>query len=321
MLINSKRIMRKKILLGTMILINLFIGCSLLMKNVYGYMNVEFYKFQTDKETYYFDEEIIIDVDFDLYYIQLCYGWLQLHIINDSDDVVWESQLFNGTKGHNYHNETLHIFPKDFDHTFNDTNHFELKWYYRYTYWDDGYETEYGYWPSSEEKIDILKHNATSELFNLRNVTYGDQLDFKARFFDNNTDIPYQDEINCKNFNRGNILFNFTYIPNAMGEIDVHIEAENYSIGLNKIIFQLLGNENFSDEAFEFNFTVFEQSMPPPDVSSDDLEDELKIEEDSNIILLTHYILPIIVISSIFIAWSIIFFYFIKLYKNKHFKF
>ncbi|TFG06249.1 MAG: hypothetical protein EU539_08090 [Promethearchaeota archaeon] len=326
--------MKKKILIISIVLVNIFVGLSFSINKVYGW-KVTFSKFQVDKDIYYFDEEIIVDINFDLYFDEDEYGRLSLQIFNASQE-VWEGEYYWGFEGHNHHSATLHIDPQEFDHPFNDTNHFMLQWCYcLYKLINGHWVTYIDHLHQPKLEIDVIKHNATCELFNFSNICYGEQLFFNARFFDNNTDTPYQDKIYCENSNLSKVLFNSDYIANQTGEIEVLIKADNYSLGLNQIVFELLGNDNFSNNTFEYSFNVSEQIIPPPndyppteppnndeDEGDDEgREDKPESENNLDIIMLAHISLPFITIASVFIIWSLIIFYFIKHYKKKHFKF
>jgi len=105
----------------------------------------------------------------------------------------------------------------------------------------------------------VIKKEVSCELIGFTdNIAYGDDLIFKAKFYDelNNSELINQTilfKINSSNL----IVYQNNFTTNASAMIEITLSSNsNLKLGLNNLIFVLNNNKIYNDKSFNFNLFV-----------------------------------------------------------------
>ena len=234
------------------IVIIVLIGIFNLVRN--GKCNTYFYVwyFNTDKDTYYNDEEICINASWDLDYDGGVSSYIQIKIFDENWELLWNSSQYD-QKGTNLEGE-WYVKISDLPLPFNNTSNSLIITFYYYlntgSVFADNVEIRY---------IQAIKRNVSCELIDFkRNINYGDILQFKARFYcsENNSNLANH-LISVKIVSNKVIHYTNNFTTNSSGIIEIIIPTfENITIGIYNIKFEVIGNKFYDDSTFEYQLYV-----------------------------------------------------------------
>ena len=260
--------------------------------NTYAYV----WYFNTDKATYYNDEEICINASWDLDYDGGVSSYIQIKIFDENWELLWNSSKYD-QKGTNLEGE-WYVKITDLPLPFNNTSNSLIITFFYYlntgSVFVDYMEIRYA---------NTIKRNITCELFDFNpSFTYGDIFDFTAKFYYtvNNTALSNY-IINVKFKSNNKITFNKNYTTNSSGLIYVSIPSFNFSIGENTLIINIM--ENIFHYSSSHDYQLFINSLPPIPLDNDD-----KTSEPSNdysiIIYSTISIASIVFVVSLYLYYT-----------------
>ncbi len=208
--------------------------------------------FNTDKETYYYDEEIYINASWDLNYEVGQTSFIQIKILDNAWDLLWNSSLYS-QKGSHLEGE-WYINIEDLDLPFNNTSIDLIVAFYYYL--NTGVITD-GY--AEVRYIQAIKRNISCELIDFKqNINYGDLLQFKARFYSSDDNINLTNHIiNVKIVSNEGIHYTNNFTTNSSGMIEIIISNfENITIGIYNLIFEIYSDKFYTDSTFEYQLII-----------------------------------------------------------------
>lgn len=241
--------MRRKYII--IVLIIQCIGIINIFENVKGSVVPKPLFFDTDKNSYYIDEDIKINASWELDYInQSEISFVQVRIYHENDTLLWNSP--------EYHE--IGTFQKSWIVQISDLNIFlenssiELSVQFYLYYWDLSYDI----WQKAidEKSIWVNKRDISCQLIGFPSVIkYKDNLSFQARFYDtylNSSSYLIDQIIECKVISTDLCWLNQNFTVNSTGIIEVNINLSNISENQNFLIFSIKDNEYYCDREFEY---------------------------------------------------------------------
>ena len=241
---------KKKITVYVLFIV--LIGIFNLAKNGKAYYVYVWY-FNTDKDTYYNDEEIQINASWDLDYDPGGeVSFIQIKIYDKFGNLLWNSSEYDEI-GTNLE-EVWYVKIQDLNLPFNNTiNVISIRFYY---YFNKGYDFE-DYIETLE--IQAIKRNISCELIDYSPyIEYGDVLQFKARFYssENNSNLAFH-LIAVKIVSNNVIHYTKNFTTNSSGIIELTIPTfENIMIGRYNLKFDLMGDKFYNKSTFEYQLSI-----------------------------------------------------------------
>ena len=219
--------------------------------------------FEMEKEIYYTDENFKANATWELDY-GFEYTYVQLQIFNETDDMVWYSPEYN-QKGIIF--EEWDIPIQDFDTPF---DNYSNSFYSQLLYFFD-YEEAYSFLTY----FTVLKRNTSCQIVECpREIQYGEILQVRAIFYnislDNETYLADY-LINFRVISNEIITYQIELKTNSSGMIEVIIPANNLSIGINVLVFEISNNKFYNDLLYEQTIYVnlgSDESLNTKDESS-----------------------------------------------------
>jgi len=222
---------------------------SIIILGIFGIINnvrayVIPYYFEMEKEIYYTDENIKANASWELEYGIGETAYIQLQIFNETDDMVWYSPLYT-EKG--VIEKEWDIPIQDFDTPF---NNYSNNFYSRLLYFFD-YEEAYMFLTYFR----VLKRNTSCQIVDCpREIGYGEILQFRAIFYNISLDnetylVDYL--INFRVISNETIIYQRELTTNSSGMIEVIVPADNLSIGINFLVFEISNNKFYNDLIYE----------------------------------------------------------------------
>ena len=266
-----------------MILIFLFVEFFFLAnftKAYYSRLN----NFQTDKEKYYFNEEIKINASWELNYnTNTEIAFVQVQIFNISNKIIWNSTEFN--ENGNFEEFWILDFNDLNLSLTNYSNIFFIR-FYSYYFQLDSTNTIFTFLETI--RIKVIKRELGCQLTGFEEILkYGEDLRFEAKFYDNSTTEHKLDQINQTihfeiMFNNLSI-YQYNYTTNKTGMISIFLSSiPHLKLGSNKLIFTLTNNIIFNDSKFIY-YVLVEKNPVFIDIMS--FKDSLTKNEDLEISL------------------------------------
>lgn len=291
--------MKKKSILIIGIIFTSFLVMSI---NVRGGNHI-FYtlEFNTDKTTYYNEEQIQINVTWYLQYDtgDNCYN--EIRIYNETNNLVWSSDPISDLGEHNY---IWTVWIQDLNTSFNnDINTFKIK---IYCFWHPYSYSPVIYFYEDVLKVTTIKRNITCDLEGFKNpIKFGESLNLKATFY--NTTGQYKSELEnyqilFKVYSNGNLTFNKTYVTNSSGMIEtISLNKSVLPIGINILSFTMQNDTFFTDLDYSLSLRVIvTKPIPMPSVSNDKNTDNTDNKE--NDLTLIASVISIICLSFAFLG-------------------
>jgi hypothetical protein len=266
------------------VVINLFIILISTFRFVRGvYCYVSF--FDTDKDNYYIDENIIINATWELYYdSEYEIASIQIQIWDGLGMIIWNSSRYIEI-GVNQDNWNVKI--QDLNISIKDN--FETIFVKFVNIVIDGGSGNEEYVIIKSIFIEIYKKDVLCELngFNEK-LVYGDDLFFTAKFIDslNNSNLMYQTVL-FRIISSNSTIYQKIFTTNNLGIIELNISSLNHlNIGQNNLIFNITDNLLYNDSMFFFN--IFVEKLT---IFADILKynDNLDISDDIEILIYYYY--------------------------------
>lgn len=263
---------------------SIFIICFIVSIGLFYYPSIakgypcEVILFDTDKDTYYVDESIIINAEWNLdpnssyeeYFIQI-------QIYNASYDLLWKSSEYTQT---GFNSDVWIVDIQDLNLTLkNNTNSLYVIFYLYLS--QEGMPADIFL-----ETIEIftIKRNISCELIGFKDyLNFGEVLHFKARFYNtslNNNSFLTNHIISLKIISKNFVFYKKNYTTNSSGIIEIFVSSySNLTIGLNLIIFTALSNQFFKELYFEFELLIQSPTFEDPNSKNPKkIENSLQLE-------------------------------------------
>jgi hypothetical protein len=220
----------------------------------------EIHYFETDKEVYYYDEHIKLNVSWTLEYNeQLEYCYVRMVISNKSgyyypnenpNEFLWKSPIYDneGTFQKEY---VIDIC--NFNLTFENSDTIYVKFFCAQEI--PGENNDYQY--LRVEELTILRRNISCELLGFNNLIFNfNPLNFTAKL----TAYPNLDLagylITVRVCSKGRMVYQKNYTTDLSGMINITIC--NYTIGENILLIELQGDKLYNPHTFHYSFSVSE---------------------------------------------------------------
>ena len=219
--------------------------------------------FDTDKDTYYVDESIIINAEWNLE-PNASYDeyFIQIQIYNASYKLLWNSSEYHQT---GFNSDVWIVDIRDLDLTLkNNTNSLYVIFNY---YISQGGKPENLFLETIE--IFTIKRNISCELISFKDyLNFGEVLHFQARFYNtslNNNSFLTNHIISLKIISNNFVFYKKNYTTNSSGTIEIFVSSySNLTIGLNLISFTALSNQFFKESYFEFELLIQSPTFEDP---------------------------------------------------------
>ncbi|MHA1190727.1 MAG: hypothetical protein ACTSP9_00345 [Promethearchaeota archaeon] len=218
-----------------------------------GWPSWDIISLQSDKDTYYNYENMEINASWNLSYDEQEIVFVQIHLMNDSEDILWKSPRYNNS-GYNEDNWMIHIPNLNIEIKNDSTLVFVKFWisFNGYVVSGDTYDPEF-------LTISIIKANVTCELIGFKpSINYGEKFSLLAKFYEtNNVLILINNTIRFKIEYETIVLYQFDFKTNQSGIITVNISSiYNLSVGVNNLKFIIMGNETYNNCQFSYKLRV-----------------------------------------------------------------
>lgn len=288
----------KKKKITVFILTFVLIGIFHLVKNGMAY-DVYVWYFNTDKDTYYNDEEIHINASWDLDYDPGNEeSYIQIKIYDKFDNFLWNSAKYEQIGTHLTGEWNVRI--QDLNLPFNNTmNKLFIRFYY---YLFSGF-TYVDFLETLE--VQAAKRNVSCELIDFKpNIEYGDVLQFKARFYSSENNSNLANHLISVSILSDNIIrYTNNFTTNSSGMIEIIIPtSENITIGRYNLKFEIMGDTFYEKSSFEYQLSVVSKLENESSLESTDSKEKDNIY--SNILPFIFSILSISLLALLIIYHS-----------------
>ncbi|MFW9829044.1 MAG: hypothetical protein ACFFEY_15820 [Candidatus Thorarchaeota archaeon] len=212
---------------------------------------------ETDKELYFVDESIKINASWELNYnIKNEISYIQIHIINDFDQIIWNSSKYNDI-GVNQDNWTVPIANLILDS--NISSFILYVKLFLFYFHKEIMNTIRTYLETI--KISVIKRNVSCQLTGYKeHLKFGEAISFSAFFFYVSSGITqnfYNQTVNFMISFSGQIIHQQNYTTINSGVIYVHLcSFTNLRLGENILTFSIYNNPNFNDTSFRYSLFV-----------------------------------------------------------------
>ncbi|MFW9784861.1 MAG: hypothetical protein ACFFFB_21455, partial [Candidatus Heimdallarchaeota archaeon] len=247
------------------------------------YYNLIF--FNTNKQTYYYDESMEINALWDLNYDgNQEISYMQIQICDDN-----EFELYNSSKfyeiGLNIKNWTIKIQKLDFDFI----NSSYTLFINAYNYYKNLNVGDPELTLLESIKVDIIKRNISCEITGYKsNIKYGDKLAITAQFFylDNESYLS-NESVEFKIISNKNVIYKDYYTTNFSGKISLYISSiKHLNLGQNSLIFNISKRKFFNECQFLYNVKVEKYQIFAEIIS---FKNKIHPNEDIDLQLLYYY--------------------------------
>ncbi|MGQ4873759.1 MAG: hypothetical protein ACP6IY_06775 [Promethearchaeia archaeon] len=209
--------------------------------------------FNTDKQTYYINENIKINSSWTLYYNEnTSQAYFQVVILNEQNELLWSSPAYY-EQGLIIKNWTVKLDKLNIN--FNGTQSLLfVNLLYHYSDLSGTFDTYI-----RSISINILKLNITCELVGFKDViNYGDSLKFQAIFYDILHDsLLYKLNVSLQIFFNQKLIYNanFSLLENCSIKIILN-SVKDLRIGINLLKFSIFKNKYYNNQIFYYNLKV-----------------------------------------------------------------
>lgn len=245
---------KKKVIL---IICIFFISFLVAIRSVRAFHSCDVQEFNTNKLTYFNDEQIQINATWDLQYDMedKCYNRIQIY--NETNDIVWSSNYIDELGQHSYY---WTVWIQDLNTSFDiDYNIFYIKIYH---YWEYDQSTQESFLDTIQ--IKTIKRNTSCELIGFpSNIKYGELLQVKAVFYDissENMSYLANHLISFKIISNGIITYRNNFTTNSSGMIEIIIPSINLTKGINILIFEIKSDKFYNNLNYEEKIRIIVNS-------------------------------------------------------------
>lgn len=255
--------------------------------NLGNAFNCNLISLNTNQTEYYFNEDIKINASWELYYNTLNeIAYIQIHIIDDFDNIIWNSSKYNqvGTYEKNW---TVNI--KELNLDFKNSSYLLYIKFFVYYFQIDTTNTMCTYLETLE--IKIIKRDISCELIGYKDkIILGENLSIIAKFYDNTTEY-IQNLINHTvefliTFD-DLILFQSNFTTNTSGAICINlVSLIHLRLGVNNLIFSIRNSMLYNDTKFVYEIVTEKNNLIIEIIT---FNNYLKNDEDLEIRLYCYY--------------------------------
>ncbi|MFX0058709.1 MAG: hypothetical protein ACFE85_14500 [Candidatus Hodarchaeota archaeon] len=266
------------------VLIQIFIILLLIPRIVKG-VYCDVINFETDKDIYYINENIIINASWELIYDpEYERSSIQIQIYDKYGILIWNTSRY-GEIGIFQNNWTVEIQTLNISNNDN-VNIIYIKFVNIVR--DEGSGDE-DYIIIDSITIEIYKREISCELDGFTtSLLYGENLTFTARFIDvlNNSAIINQ-TVFFKTLSNNLSIYENTFITNQSGHIGLNISSVNHlNIGLNTLVFNITDSKFYNKSEFIFDLHLEKLPIFTEIIKFDK---NLEIFEDIEILIYYYY--------------------------------
>ncbi len=245
----------KKIKYG-LFLILIFATILIFPMNANGFYWLVNY-FETDKTTYFSDEQIIIRGSWNMSYNPINeISYLQVQIFDNTANLLWNSSEYNDI---GYIDEvwSVNINTLNLNLSFN-TSYISLSVrLFAYYLHIDSSNTAFSFLETIE--IQVTKKNISCGLIGFKDkMIFGENLEFEARFFDSETSSNLINKSIMLEIISNNITnFQGNYTTNSSGSIRLNLSTyEQLKVGVNNLLFSAKCDTIYNKAIFSYEITV-----------------------------------------------------------------
>ena len=229
--------------ISLIILILLFLAqLIIIIPNIIAVLQINILNFNTDKNEYFTDENIIIEASWDLNYNPIEeWAYVQIQLYNNLDQILWCSEQ-NDSMGIINKTWDINIIDLNFNFSENSIN-FSVIFYLFHIV---GEEIIFS-GPIAIKSIQISKKLISCSLFNYtEKINYGESISFQALFYNitkNETYYPDNLSITLELYKANKSIFSQNY-NTVNGSINITISTSTFLI-VGQIELKLIASENF----------------------------------------------------------------------------
>lgn len=278
--------MKKKYLLIILLLLFIeFFNLANFAKAFYSRLNF----LETDKETYYINDEIKINASWELFYnTNTEIAYVQIQIFNHFNKIIWNSSEYNEIGSFEeiwiLNLEHLNISLSNY------SNILQIK-FFSYYFHIDSTNTAFNFLETIETKI--IKRELSCELAGFKDhLKFGENLKFVARFYDNSLESVLNlvnQTISFKIDSNNLTLYQYNHTLNETGMTSIFISSFTHlNLGPNYLIFTLVNSKIYNDSKFVYEIII---EKNPIFINILRFKDNLTKSEDLEITLFYYYYL------------------------------
>jgi len=212
----------------------------------------------TNKETYYFGENIIINFSYTFdNYTFISDAYLQICLINQASEKI----LWNSTKFYEKTMINKQLIIPTFQLNFTLINEFsELHLKILYFYYYNSSYYDFIFFENFTRRIFISKGILSHKLIDFKSsLKYGENQEFQIKFYNYFCGEPIflkEQEINCLIYFNNFLIKKKTYFLNEKGEVSMDLSYRELSIGKNFLVFNLTRIKNHKNYIFNQTLTL-----------------------------------------------------------------
>jgi len=226
---------------------------TIIIPNVIAVLQINILNFNTDKNEYFTDEDIIIEASWILNYNPIEeWAYVQIQLYNNLDQLLWCSEQ-NDSMGIINKTWNVNILDLNFSFSENPIN-FSVIFYLFHMVGEEIFSSG----PIATKSIQISKKLISCSLFNYKErINYGEPIDFQALFYNITDTITYYPDnlsITLELYKANESVFSQNY-NTVNGWINVNISTTTFLI-VGKIELRLIASENSFYFGNVFNYDL-----------------------------------------------------------------
>jgi len=226
---------------------------TIIIPNVIAVLQINILNFNTDKNEYFTDENIIIEASWILNYNPIEeWAYVQIQLYNNLDQLLWCSEQ-NDSMGIINKTWNVNILDLNFSFSENPIN-FSVIFYLFHMVGEEIFSSG----PIATKSIQISKKLISCSLFNYKEIiNYGEPIDFQALFYNITDTITYYPDnlsITLELYKANESIFSQNY-NTVNGWINVNISTTTFLI-VGEIELRLIASENSFYFGNVFNYDL-----------------------------------------------------------------
>lgn len=238
---------------------------------------------ETDKDSYYPDENIIINASWYLDYNNISESaYVQLQIFNSLNEIIWNSSKYDESR---IYTESWIINITHLDFVLSNYSDILNTKLFCYVKPHEGVENTFFL---EIIRVNIVKRISVCQLIGFKDfIKYGELFAFKARFYDEqNNSLPHNQLINFKVFSNNSLVYHSNFTTDHSGTIEIYLLPSHLKIGLNLLLLSLSNNSIYNN-SIVFNQIFVEKS--PVFIDIGDFDGSINTNEDLELDLFYYY--------------------------------
>ncbi len=213
--------------------------------------------FETDKTTYFSDEQIIIRGSWNMSYNPINeFSYLQVQIFDSTTNLLWNSSEYHDI-GYIEEMWSVNINILNLDLSLNISYISLSVRLFAYYLHIDSSSTAFSFIETIE--IQVTKKNISCGLIGFKDkMTFGENLEFEARFFDSETSSNLINKSIMLEIISNNITnFQGNYTTNSSGNIRLNLSTyEQLNVGVNNLLFSAKSDTIYNKAIFSYEIMV-----------------------------------------------------------------